>query len=1192
MNKLFTKIAGLSIGLAMAIGVGVAVGNNGVKTLNAAAPYDFSGDTVTFSNQSLSNDTKYSGDFTNSDTFKVNFTGGTNDGKYYNTGTGIRTYGGGKINVAALNSKTLTKVVFTFSGSSYAAPTNNIDGYTLNNATGTWSGSASSISLTRASGSGHWRLQKVQATVSGGASTYTVTININNSDYGSVDKQSVTSITSGTSISASSNVLTVGNTTVTATAETSTPQFTYAFSSWSGIPAGGTVTGNITVTANFTKTANPVSSLAITGSMTKTTYTQGEAWDPIGFTVNAYYSSAPSTPVNVTSSVEWSYSPATTASTSTTSVTCTASFGGQTATSSDQSVVINEKTNLGGLVSGEKYFIIANGRYLGAFDSAPGAPAGTSKAWPGDESAPTSDDDAWLFTGTSTDDNWIITSKAGNTLYATSTNNGLGCTSSGSDNWTVHDTENGLKITASNGRYLTQYGQSNFRVYTSTTGQTEADSTVRFVKYVAPAAIESVEFTGDMTKKEYFVGDSWDYSGIKLQANKSDETSEDLGAISALITAGDLEIEASPSAPGTGVTSVTVSGIYGEDLLEAEITITGITVSTPRSITGVAITGDMTNKSYTAGDSWDYSGLNMTVTYDQGQPDVVALSTAVTAGDIEFTPNPATATTGTTSLTLGSITHISFEGEISDKVITGITVSAVPGRINFGTTSGYWNPTASGATTTDNLGSSVEITSNSGAAYTQQGSDWKQIGTNSNAATEIIITIDLTDRSGIDALSIKYEGAASRSNHTVLVYGDTTSDVILNGSVSGTTNHEQSTGQEYTKINADYIHVKFTGNVAECGGIKIFYIQYTLGSTVQEFGTLKTIEVDSSSQHETVFKLNQTFSSNGLILLATDTTGFTKLISEGFTTSKDGVELTTEAEDIEVVVTLTLKGVTKTCSYTIDVINPPVYTLASTLYEGQKVLIGATYSSTTYVAGALNGKYLDSVAATLDGSTIEFNEDALEFTVEFYGFNILLRSGSNYLKCNGDRDITFTPTLTDDCVWSFDGSSLTPVAHSGYEMRYNGGSPRFTTYSTGGQTAIGLYVSSATPKDAAMGAATFAQQYLHMRDYTDADGSCKNDSANHYYSTAKSFYTSASFSAEEKVEFAKLTDAVARLQAWARANGETFDPSAKTFSVSSGRVVFNAVVKNSSTTIIIIAISAVSLAAIGGYFLFRKKKED
>ena len=77
------------------------------------------------------------------------------------------------------------------------------------------------------------------------ASGYTVTIAKNN-DYGAVTQSSVTGVTSGTSISASGNVLSVGATNVTAT-----PNSGYKFTGWTGIPGGGTVTENLTVTANF-----------------------------------------------------------------------------------------------------------------------------------------------------------------------------------------------------------------------------------------------------------------------------------------------------------------------------------------------------------------------------------------------------------------------------------------------------------------------------------------------------------------------------------------------------------------------------------------------------------------------------------------------------------------------------------------------------------------------------------------------------------------------------------------------------------------------------------------------------------------------------------------------------------------------------------------------------------------------------
>ena len=61
----------------------------------------------------------------------------------------------------------------------------------------------------------------------------------------------------GTSITASSNTVTIGTDTATATPNSSTPQYSYSFDSWTN--ATGTVDGNRTITANFTATVNTYS---------------------------------------------------------------------------------------------------------------------------------------------------------------------------------------------------------------------------------------------------------------------------------------------------------------------------------------------------------------------------------------------------------------------------------------------------------------------------------------------------------------------------------------------------------------------------------------------------------------------------------------------------------------------------------------------------------------------------------------------------------------------------------------------------------------------------------------------------------------------------------------------------------------------------------------------------------------------
>lgn len=118
-------------------------------------------ETITFADLGLENGVQYTDPFDGGN-FTITFGGGSNDGKYYTTGSGIRTYGGGYFTVAS-SKYTIAKIELTFDGSN--APASDVavpTGY--NSSTKTWTGSASSVTFTRPSGSGHWRLKAVKVT--------------------------------------------------------------------------------------------------------------------------------------------------------------------------------------------------------------------------------------------------------------------------------------------------------------------------------------------------------------------------------------------------------------------------------------------------------------------------------------------------------------------------------------------------------------------------------------------------------------------------------------------------------------------------------------------------------------------------------------------------------------------------------------------------------------------------------------------------------------------------------------------------------------------------------------------------------------------------------------------------------------------------------------------------------------------
>ena len=122
------------------------------------------GESVVFSKLGLENGVQYK---TISGTKNISITFGdkANDGKYYDTGTGIRIYGDGYVNIES-SSKTITKIVYTFvDNKDYKPASDDVStpsGY--NASTTTWTGSSKSVKLTRPTGSGHWRLQKVEVT--------------------------------------------------------------------------------------------------------------------------------------------------------------------------------------------------------------------------------------------------------------------------------------------------------------------------------------------------------------------------------------------------------------------------------------------------------------------------------------------------------------------------------------------------------------------------------------------------------------------------------------------------------------------------------------------------------------------------------------------------------------------------------------------------------------------------------------------------------------------------------------------------------------------------------------------------------------------------------------------------------------------------------------------------------------------
>ena len=123
--------------------------------------------TINLSEQGYANAEKIGTNSITVDDVTMSFTDGSTPTAYYTNGSAVRIYGGGSVTLSLSDTeKPITQIVFTFA-SSYAPSSSDATcngGSITYGATTIWTGSSNSVSLTRAKGSGHWRLQKVVVT--------------------------------------------------------------------------------------------------------------------------------------------------------------------------------------------------------------------------------------------------------------------------------------------------------------------------------------------------------------------------------------------------------------------------------------------------------------------------------------------------------------------------------------------------------------------------------------------------------------------------------------------------------------------------------------------------------------------------------------------------------------------------------------------------------------------------------------------------------------------------------------------------------------------------------------------------------------------------------------------------------------------------------------------------------------------
>ena len=154
MRKIISKIAGLMLGLSLAVGVGVTVSGVNSKIETRAESGTWTASSQGFSDQQQLGGNTYS--FTDSN-ISVSFSEASGNGhKYYNNGTAVRSYGGNSFTVSC-SAGNLTSI--TLSNNQGKEVDADVGTYSANS----WTGNSSSVTFTVQSGSGNFRTSTITA---------------------------------------------------------------------------------------------------------------------------------------------------------------------------------------------------------------------------------------------------------------------------------------------------------------------------------------------------------------------------------------------------------------------------------------------------------------------------------------------------------------------------------------------------------------------------------------------------------------------------------------------------------------------------------------------------------------------------------------------------------------------------------------------------------------------------------------------------------------------------------------------------------------------------------------------------------------------------------------------------------------------------------------------------------------------
>lgn len=582
------------------------------------------------------------------------------------------------------------------------------------------------------------------------------------------------------------------------------------------------------------------------------------------------------------------------------------------------------------------------------------------------------------------------------------------------------------------------------------------------------------------------------------------------------------------------------------------------------SYTGTPIT------SYTAGDSFDPTGLTFNANFSDGTSQTIAHT------DLVF--SPTSLTTGTTSVSAS----YTYDGVTKSTTITGITVSALAGSAATYTVT----TTTSVATTgTTPAGSSAAFVNTASSPFQMTAGNSHTLtlsSYNSIRISAITLSVHSNQAGGAGYFAYSYDDV----NYTNIISTSSFDSADWNGAHS-TTFVSKTKTVDILVGGTIYFRMFATENSLYCQS-------YTFHWDAVPAGTLQSLNISKTSTTiyvgctETLIATPVPANADGSVTWSTSSAAIATVNASGVVTAISNGTATitaTSTVNTNISVSCTVYVESVVCytkiSNVADLKFGSIFTLGSAAYG-----VAAMYepNTTTYIQRYTADFDVTNTKITDDDKTLKlvlepgFVNDSFAFRV--VGNNKYLTSPTATSTSN---QITFSnsKTANDRCSWfiTFDSSGnalIKSAVNQNRSIQYNSntGQERFSTY-TSTQKVIQMYVDLTT-QTTINEATCYANEIMNGAGL-GAQNICHNRVTllNHI----RGRMTTAAQSEFDSNTGALFVNARARkayMDAWVIAN-----PTAPLLRE----------IKTNNTTTALIIISFFGISAIAGYYFFIKKKK-